>query len=125
MKKLFLLLTVITFTFQSCSSSDDAVEEISPFAGTWVGTYDGDDTGRWVLVVSNSGIVTRSSTFSNNINATSPGTTGHKIPDSGAVTTTQPNGSVSTIQITGDTLTGTWINPKQGNISGTLSGSRE
>ncbi len=98
----------------------------SPFAGTWSGTYDGDDTGTWVFVVDVNSIVTESTAFSNNANATQQGEVGGMIPASGVVTATAPNGTQTTAQITGDTLNGTWVNPTVSpNFGGTLTGSRE
>jgi len=98
----------------------------SPFAGTWSGTYDGDDSGTWTFVVSVNSIITESTAFSNNVNATQQGAVGVTIPASGAVTGTAPNGTQTSAQITGDTLTGTWVNPAvSSDFGGTLTGSRE
>jgi len=98
----------------------------SPFAGTWSGTYDGDDSGTWTFVVDVNSIVTESTAFSNNVNATQQGAVGGTIPASGSVTNTAPNGTQTTAQITGDTLTGTWVNPSVSDtFGGTLTGSRE
>ncbi len=98
---------------------------ISPFAGTWSGTYSGDDSGTWTNVVSVNSIVIESSFFSNNANATQQGNVGGMISAGGSWTDTLENGTIGVYQITGDTLNGTWTNPSQNNISGTLTGSRE
>ncbi len=45
--------------------------DISQFAGTWSGTYDGDDSGTWSFVVSVNSIVTESTFFSNNVKKSS------------------------------------------------------
>jgi hypothetical protein len=100
--------------------------DISQFAGTWSGTYDGDDTGTWTFVVSVNSIVTESTAFSNNANATQQGEVGGTIPADGGVVGIAPNGTETTAQITGETLNGTWINPNvSNNFGGTLTGSRE
>lgn len=54
MKKLFLLV-LTTFLLIGCSSTD---ETISDYIGTWSGTYEGNDTGLWNLVVASDGKVT-------------------------------------------------------------------
>ena len=99
---------------------------ISPFAGTWSGTYSGDDSGTWRFVVSINSIVTESSSFSNNANATQQGNVGGMIPASGSWTDTLENGTIGVNQITGETLNGTWTNPTVSpTFGGTLTGSRE
>ena len=130
MKNLFLLLVVFIFAFQSCSDSEDDIEKTtpsvtSPFAGSWSGTFDGDDTGTWRFVVDVNSNITEASSFSNNASRTFQGATGSKISDSGLVTITESFGVVSNMRLTGDILTGTWVNPTvSSNFGGTLSGSR-
>lgn len=95
----------------------------SPFAGTWSGTYAGDDTGTWIMVISNSGTFVSGSAYSNNVNETIL-TVSATINADGYVTSVNEIGGTSEGQITGDDLEGTWENTADG-ISGTLIGSRE
>ena len=95
----------------------------SPFAGTWSGTYSGDDTGTWIMVISDSGTFVSGSSYSNNAMETIL-TISATINVDGSVTSVTENGSTSESQITGDDLEGTWENTAKG-ISGTLIGSRE
>ena len=122
MKKFLFFLTIITFTFYSCTS-DDEDPTISPFAGTWSGTYDGDDSGTWILVISDSGKLVKGSSFSNNAQATT-GTAATTVAADGSVKSTSSNGTWSTSQIVGNSLTGTWYNPSN-KLRGTHEGSRE
>ena len=96
----------------------------SPFAGTWNGTYEGDDTGTWVIVYSENGEFVSGSTYSNNLNQTIQTISGSVTAD-GVTNSVSANGSTATGQITGENIVGTWINPNQGNINGTYTGSRE
>ena len=125
MKKLLLILTVVTLTFQSCSSDDDDSDgpEISPFAGIWSGTYAGDDSGTWTMEWSDSGIFVKGSSFSNNAQE-SFATTSATINADGVGTSVSENGTLGTSQTTGNKVTGTWINPNF-DISGTITGTRE
>jgi len=124
MKKLLLLLTLITFTFQSCSGSDDdSVEETvaSPYEGSWSGTFTGDDTGTWTIIIAADNSTT-SRTFSNNANATVLGT--GSVTASGKVKGISGNGATTNGQITGTTVSGFWANTAQ-NIGGEFSGQKE
>ncbi len=99
---------------------------ISPFAGTWSGTYSGDDSGTWIYVVSVNSIVIEASFFSNNANQEISGVLGGVIAADGSYTDTQENGTISISQFTGDTMTGTWTNPTvSSTFAGTTTGSRE
>ena len=65
MKKILLLLAVITLTFQSCSNSDDDAAAVitSSFTGNWAGTYTGTgDNGTWDIDVAANGAVTGTAT---------------------------------------------------------------
>lgn len=94
---------------------------ISQFAGTCSGTFDGDDTGTWTFEISDTGEFVSGSAYSNNGNQT-VATISTTIAADGSGTSTSENGTIGVFQITGNTLTGTWVN---GNIGGTWSGSRE
>ena len=98
--------------------------EISPYAGTWSGTFAGDDTGTWAFQLSVNGLLVSGAAFSNNDNSTSPFTSVVVTAD-GSVSSSLANGTTSEAQFTGETIDGTWINTSEGNISGTITGSRE
>ncbi len=97
--------------------------DISPFAGTWSGTFAGDDTGSWVMVISANGDLVSGSFYSNNVNATVLVISGTLTPN-GYLTTINEIGGTNEGQITGETISGTWVNASAG-ISGTWTGSRE
>lgn len=130
MKNLFLFLTVMTFTFQSCSSDDDSNDidnepqtaDNSQYAGTWSGTYDGDDTGTWSFVISEAGNFVSGRSHSNNGNVSNYSNV--TITASGQVYSLSGDGSTGVAQITGEYLTGTWEHSNL-NISGAINGSRE
>jgi hypothetical protein len=132
MKNLFLFLTVMTCTFQSCSSDDGVIDEliseepvISPFEGTWRGTWDGDDSGTWTMEISVNSVVIKSSFFSVNGNATYQGAIGDVISTNGSfVSSPSELGGISMGQFTGETVEGTWENPTNG-LRGTFEGKRE
>ena len=121
MKKLFLILTVITLTFYSCTNDDDDDSMVSPFAGTWSGTFDGDDSGTWILVWSDDGKFVKGSSFSNNAQRTT-GTAAQTITPDGIGKGTSSNGTWSTGQFVGNNVSGTWVN---NSLTGTFTGSRE
>jgi hypothetical protein len=100
----------------SSFSTDD-----SQFAGTWSGTYDGDDDGTWIMVISAAAEFVSGSSYSNNANATFAQVAGTVEAD-GSTTSTSENGTQGVGQIIGENSTGTWVN---GSISGTAIGSRE
>ena len=132
MKNLLLLFVLFTLVFQSCNNDDD--DEIgdaivSPFAGTWSGTYAGDDSGTWSMEVSDSGDFIKGSSFSNNAQQ-SQVTISATFNADGSSTSESENGTIGTSQLTGSTLTGTWVNPNFTNASGvalngTSTGSKE
>ena len=68
MKNLLILLTIFTLVFQSCDNDDDPIEDVivSPLAGNWSGTYDGDDSGTWTMEISDTGEWLKGTSFSNN-----------------------------------------------------------
>ena len=76
-----------------------------------------------IMVISNSGEFVSGSAFSNNANQTET-TASATITADGAGTSLSENGTKTTTQINGDAITGTWTNPSQNNVRGTLSGSR-
>ena len=138
MKNLFLFLTVIAVTFQSCSSdgineeliSEDPVvsqtnnePSVSDFAGTWRGFYNGDDSGTWVMVIDDEGTFLTGVSYSNNGQISQP-TISTTINPDGSTTSTAENGTITQSQITGNIIKGTWYNPNN-NLRGTLKGSRE
>lgn len=96
---------------------------ISPFAGRWTGTYDGGDTGRWTMMITDSGLFMSGSNYSNNANQAFNITSGTITAD-GVFNATYDTGGVSEGQITGTTMSGTWTNPTNG-LSGTWTGSLE
>ena len=125
MKKLLLLLTVFTLTFYSCDNDDDDLDLLeSPYAGTWSGTYTGDDTGTWIIEISKSGEFIKGSSYSHNARRTQ----GYKsvtINADGSSTSVAENGTIGTGQFTEDnTSTGTWHNPNN-NLRGISRGSKK
>lgn len=126
--KLFLLLTAITLTFQACSSDDednDPIAEISPYAGTWSGTYDGDDDGTWTIEFSAKGLFVSGSSYSIAVDLTAL-ITSAKVTADGHMNATLDNGTAIDAQVTEeDSIDGTWVNASAGNIKGTMTGSRE
>ncbi len=124
MKNLLLMLTVVTLTFYSCTNDDDDdIPVISPYAGTWSGTYDGDDSGTWITVISDSGKLVKGSSYSNNAQQTF-GQAAQTITADGVGKGTSSNGTWSDSQFTGNNVTGTWYNPTN-NLRGTHTGIRE
>ena len=131
MKKLIILLAIVTFTFQSCNDDDDGLGDpvASPYAGTWSGTYSGDDSGTWTMTISESGDFIAGSSFSNNAQE-SQKTISSTINADGSSTSESENGTIGTSQFTGNTITGTWVNPNFTNangdaLNGTSTGSKE
>ena len=94
----------VTLTFQSCSSDDDPI--ISPVAGTWSGTYDGDDSGTWTVEYSDSGDFVKGSSYSNNAQE-SFATVSATYTADGVGTSVSENGTVGTTQTIGTNITGT------------------
>lgn len=127
MKNLIILLTLFTLVFQSCNNDDDdpIAEDviISPYAGMWKGTYDGDDSGTWWAEVSESGDPIRGGSYSNNAGL-SQGNKSGSISADGLWLNVANNGTEGRSQIEGNKVTGTWYNPNN-NLSGTSEGSKE
>lgn len=60
MKRIFLLFTAVcSLTIVSCSEDDQDVVQnpYEVFAGTWQGTFSGDDHGTWTANINNQGEV--------------------------------------------------------------------
>jgi len=121
--KLFLVLIAVTLIFQACSSDDvnDPITEISQYAGTWSGTYNGDDNGTWTITFSADGLFVSGSGYSNVADVTFK-TTSATVTADGGITSRAENGTVGTAQVNGDTVNGTWVN---GDVSGSMTGQRE
>lgn len=56
---LFLCLSAILLI--SCKSDDDSTtndqENVSEFKGTWAGSFSGDDSGTWEVIINDSGTI--------------------------------------------------------------------
>ena len=125
--------TTYDFYVQAICSDNNTQSEVgtfttntaSPFAGTWSGTYDGDDTGTWTSIIDANGEFVSGSAFSNNLQSTET-MASFTITTNGEVTTTYANGNetIGVGQITGENIVGTWINPADG-ASGNWEGNRE
>jgi hypothetical protein len=124
MKNLFLLLALITFTFSSCSSSDDdggsSGNVTSPFEGRWSGTYSGEFQGVWHMDISSTGRL--SGTFEESTSGYIATITSGSVTADGAMSANYSNGGSSSGQINGTSIGGTWV---QGTSSGDFSGSKE
>ena len=131
MKNLLILLTIFTLVFQSCDNDDDPIEDVivSPLAGNWSGTYDGDDSGTWTMEISDTGEWLKGTSFSNNSQQFVKSISLTNNAD-GTSTGVSENGTISTNTTSGTSITGTWYNPNfiKANgepISGTLEGSKD
>lgn len=82
MKNLFLMFAICTFSFYSCTDSDDMEEfnditgnsiseitkaKLAPFAGTWDGTYDNvvNEEGTFTFEIATDGSLVSGSSYSN------------------------------------------------------------
>lgn len=96
--------------------------EVRFYAGTYGGTFTGDDTGTWETTADEAGAVTGSG-YSNDLRA--PFTmTGTVLADGAMSLTMGSNGSIATtvISCTG-AVVGTWINVRTSE-AGAITGSR-
>ena len=117
MKKI-LLLFIVPFIFISCNKDEDSSSSSSPYAGYWVGDYEGDDEGEWYGTVDSDG---------NLVGSTLSGYEGNgTISDDGTfdiVFGTVSTGAVFTGEAQGnDYVEGQWVN---GSLNGTWSGSKQ
>ena len=109
MKKLLLILLCLPLLFNSCEEEQSVAPPASQFAGNWLGSFDGADTGVITVSISISGGVS--------------GTTNTGTPDEDIVSGTVTNngalsatvGAVSTGaefegQLSSTSGTGTWSN---------------
>jgi hypothetical protein len=112
MKKLLLILLCLPLLFNSCEEEQSVAPPTSPasqFAGNWLGSFEGGDTGVVTVSISISGVVS--------------GTTNTGTPDEDIISGTVTNngalsatvGAVSTGaefegQLSGTSGTGTWSN---------------
>lgn len=126
----FLTLLVFTLAFLTfnCGGSDDDTpeEEVSLeiIAGSWSGTFEGDDSGTYTVVVNANGTVTGTA-FSDDLqqNLALNGT----IDNAGnfdAVAGSAANGATFTGKFRATTSSGTWNNPTF-NESGTWQGTKD
>jgi len=119
--KLLLLLAFVSIV--ACSKKED----ISPFAGSWKGTYTGaNDNGKWDAVINADGSAT------GNIKSTPSGlsyvATG-QVASNGQFTLTAgtaTSGAVFTGILSGTNATGSWVNNiVTPNYTGTWSGTKQ
>lgn len=118
--KLFALLLIV-FSM-ACSNDDDDMKVV--YAGSWAGTFAGDDSGTFEVTISENGKVTGDA-FSNNLQQNLP--LNGQIDSSGdlrAVLGSAENGASFTGKFSNTSASGTWNNPSfQG--SGTWSGTKQ
>lgn len=122
-KEIYLLLFLLGFGINSCSKNDDNSTK-SEFAGNWSGTYSGDETGTWIAVISQSGIIT--GTVKETSSSIQSGLNG-SVSGDGAFTATVGTttfGYEFTGQMNGKSVSGTWSNSSS-NHSGTWNGNKE
>lgn len=122
---LIFSLTLLTF---SCNGSDDTTieEEVSLeiIAGSWSGTFEGDDSGTYTVVVNANGTVTGTA-FSNDLQQTlGLNGTMDNAGNFDAVAGSAANGATFTGKFRATTSSGTWNNPTF-NESGTWQGTKD
>ncbi len=117
-----IMFIAVGTSLYSCNNDDDD-PVASPYAGTWSGTYDGDDTGTWILVISDGGTLVKGSGYSNSSQQT-VGSASFYVTADGVGKGVDSSGILSFSQFTGNKVTGTWRFPNR-SASGTLTGSRD
>lgn len=124
-KGIYILLVILSFSISSCSKNDDDNTTKSfEFAGTWSGSYTGDEAGTWTATISESGTLTgKVKETTSSIESTLNGT----VTTDGALaatagTTSQGYDFVG--KLNGNSGSGTWTNTSS-NHSGNWSGNKE
>lgn len=121
---IYLLLISFCLLLGSCSKNNNDSTTSIEFAGSWSGTYSGDETGTWTATISESGVVTgtakeSSTSYQSQLNGT--------VTSDGAFTATvgtTSQGYKFDGQINGSTVSGTWNNSAT-NHSGNWSGNKQ
>ncbi len=119
MKK-FLVLFIVPFIFIGCNKDDDSSSSSSPYAGYWIGSYEGDEEGGWYGTVDSDGNLAGYTLSGYQGNGT--------VSDAGTfdvVFGTVSTGATFSGQAVGDSLVfGDWENAQEGLI-GIWSGSKQ
>lgn len=132
MKNIFLA-TLLLFSFISCDSDDDSIDETT-FTGNWSGVYNSNDdlyysAGTWTLIVhSNNTITGNYIEDQTNLEYSGSGT----IDSNGNVTVgfyefgdDQEAGKFTGTFTSAGTASGTWFNQQHPNYNGTWTGSKD
>ena len=123
MKNSIFVLSLFLLVALSCSKDETVDIEISPFAGKWSGTYSGHYEGIWGFEISNSGKFVSGTARQTGSSLTSAILSISITPD-GYGSSIYERGFTNSFKISGDSLSGTWMNKEQ-RTSGTLTASRQ
>lgn len=96
--------------------------ESNPFAGTWTGTFTGNDSGTWTVYINDKGTVSGGGT---SVVANGPFIISGKINNTGNMVATFGTSSLDGTfngTMSGTQATGTWFN---GNYLGTWTGTKQ
>ncbi len=116
------ILAICTISMMLACSSDDGDETPSEFQGNWNGTFEGDDTGTWVMNIDSEGEITGDVVSDLDGTFTVRGA----VQDNGTASATAgtvSSGAIFSGTFNGDNVSGTWQNVSEGD-SGIWSGSR-